>query len=57
LLLLLIFCGSEPARDEALADYDDLNPDLFWTIRAKPTALTIQSPQSTGANNVLSYKE
>jgi hypothetical protein len=57
LLLILLFCGSEPARDEALADYDDLNPDPFWTIRAKPTAQTTQSPQSTGANKALSYKE
>lgn len=48
---------SEPARDEALADNHNPNPDFCWKIPAKPTANPTQSPQSTGANKALSYKE
>jgi len=54
--LILLFCGSEPARDEDLAGNDDLNPAHCRKIRAKPTANPSQSPQSTGANKALSYK-
>jgi hypothetical protein len=57
LILILIFCGSEPARDATFAGNDDLNPAHCRKIPAKPTANPSQSPQSTGANKSLSYKE